>query len=57
MESGDRLEFPVSGTEYGQCAEGDQGKLSFQGKRYLGFERSAKMYLTDYEEPRYRRNY
>ena len=26
------------GTEYGQLAEGDTGKLSFQGTRYLGFE-------------------
>ncbi|MUG47489.1 DUF2500 domain-containing protein [Paenibacillus woosongensis] len=42
VESGDRLEFPVSGLEYGQCAEGDQGKLSFQGNRYLGFERLGK---------------
>ncbi len=37
--SGDRLELPVSGTEYGMLIEGDHGMLSFQGTRYLGFER------------------
>ncbi len=39
VESGDRMEFPISGREYGMLAEGDRGKLSFQGTRYLGFER------------------
>ena len=38
--SGDRLEFTVRDTEYGQLVEGDVGKLTFQGTRYLGFERS-----------------
>ncbi|MFD3257405.1 DUF2500 domain-containing protein [Paenibacillus lentus] len=58
VESGDRLEFPVSGQEYGQCVEGDQGKLSFQGNRYLGFERLAKSTLSIDEGYRdYRRNY
>lgn len=41
-ESGDRSEFKVSGKEFGLLAEGDMGKLSFQGTRYLGFERFAK---------------
>ncbi|MBW8347994.1 DUF2500 domain-containing protein [Bacillus sp. IITD106] len=40
FESGDRTEFKVSGTEYGQLAEGDTGILTFQGTRYLGFERN-----------------
>ena len=40
VESGDRMELQLSGTEYGQLAEGDTGKLSFQGTRYLGFERN-----------------
>lgn len=58
VESGDRLEFAVTGSEYGQCAEGDQGKLSFQGRRYLGFERLARSSLTiDEEYHDYRRNY
>ena len=39
FESGDRLEFHISGDEYGLLSEGDIGKLSFQGTRYLGFER------------------
>ena len=39
VESGDRMEFSVTGSEYGMLAEGDRGKLSFQGTRYLAFER------------------
>lgn len=39
VESGDRMELSVTGTEYGMLAEGDRGRLSFQGTRYLGFER------------------
>ena len=37
VESGDRLELPVSGREYGLLVEGDRGCLTFQGTRYLGF--------------------
>ena len=36
---GDRMELQVSGREYGMLAEGDIGKLTFQGTRYLSFER------------------
>lgn len=39
VESGDRMEFSVSGKEYGQIAEGDVGELTFQGTRYQGFTR------------------
>ena len=39
VDSGDRMEFHVTGQEYGMLIEGDQGMLSFQGTRYLGFER------------------
>ena len=39
VESGDRMEMKVSGSEYGLLAIGDSGRLSFQGTRYLGFER------------------
>ncbi len=39
FETGDRLELRVSGREYGMIAEGDRGKLTFQGSRYLDFER------------------
>ena len=40
FESGDRSEFHVSGKEYGLLSEDDNGVLSFQGTRYLGFERN-----------------
>lgn len=39
VESGDRMELSMSGNEFGLLIEGDQGKLTFQGTRYLGFER------------------
>lgn len=39
VESGDRMELALSGSEYGMLAEGDTGKLTFQGTRYLSFER------------------
>ena len=41
FDSGNRLEFSIEGTEYGMLAEGDRGKLTFQGTRYLGFERTV----------------
>ena len=40
VESGDRMELTVSGSDYGMLVEGDIGKLNFQGTRYLGFERN-----------------
>ena len=40
VESGDRMELTVNGSDYGMLVEGDIGKLSFQGTRYLGFERN-----------------
>ena len=40
VESGDRMELSLPGREYGLLAEGDTGKLSFQGTRFLGFERN-----------------
>lgn len=39
FESGDRLEFELEGKEYGLLAEGDVGKLTFKGSRFLAFER------------------
>lgn len=39
VDSGDRIELHVSGNEYGVLIEGDRGELTFQGTRYLGFER------------------
>ncbi len=43
VESGDRMEFSVSGREYGMLAEGDYGKLKFQGTRYLEFTRDTAL--------------
>lgn len=39
VESGDRIELKVSSNEYGMLVVKDNGKLKFQGTRYLGFER------------------
>lgn len=39
VESGDRIELRMTGHEYGMLVEGDEGRLTFQGTRYLGFER------------------
>lgn len=45
--SGDRIEFTVDGDEYGLCAEGDQGQLTFQGTRYMGFHRNPRSTTQD----------
>ena len=37
--SGDRLELRVPSHEYGLLVEGDVGTLTFQGTRYLSFNR------------------
>jgi hypothetical protein len=39
VESGDRMELHVAGHEFGMLIEGDCGMLTFQGTRYLRFER------------------
>lgn len=39
VESGDRMELSMDGRAYGMLAENDTGRLTFQGTRYLGFER------------------
>lgn len=41
VQSGDRMELCMSGNEYGLLVEGDYGMLSFQGTRYLGFDRQV----------------
>ena len=40
VESGDRMELQLPSHKYGLLIEGDKGKLTFQGTRYLGFERT-----------------
>ena len=39
VQSGDRMELSVPSSEFGLLIVGDEGVLSFQGTRYLGFER------------------
>ena len=40
VESGDRMELHMAGHQYGLLVEGDRGKLTFQGTRFLSFERT-----------------
>ena len=40
VESGDRMELKVQGFDFGMLVEGDGGRLTFQGTRFLGFERN-----------------
>ena len=40
FESGDRLELKLADSEAGLIVEGDKGKLTFQGTRFLSFQRS-----------------
>ena len=42
MENGDRMELKIPNREYGMLAEGDVGKLTFQGTRYKEFECNRK---------------
>ena len=39
VESGDRMELQIPAHEYGYIVEGDRGKLTFQGTRFISFER------------------
>lgn len=41
VQSGDRMEFQMDGSEYGMLVEGDEGSLTFQGTRYQGFVRRS----------------
>lgn len=43
VESGDRIELQVVGHEFGMLIEGDHGMLTFQGTRYLNFERKYEV--------------
>lgn len=40
FESKDRLELLVPRDKYGYIVEGDNGKLTFQGTRFIDFERA-----------------
>ena len=54
VESGDRMELHMSGPEYGLLIEGDEGYLTFQGSRYISFERTGTGYSasSSYSAPR-----
>lgn len=41
VPSGDRMELRMAGHQYGLIVEGDRGKLTFQGTRFLDFERGV----------------
>lgn len=40
VASGDRMELNVPHNQFGYLVEGDQGSLTFQGTRFLGFQRT-----------------
>ena len=40
FESGDRLELMIPYDQFGYLVEGDRGRLTFQGTRFLSFERT-----------------
>ena len=40
FESGDRLEMRIPNHQIGYLVEGDRGQLTFQGTRFLSFERT-----------------
>ena len=39
VASGDRMELEIQSNQFGYLVEGDRGKLTFQGTRFLDFER------------------
>lgn len=39
LDSGERLEFPVHGSDFGMLVEGDSGILTYQGTRFKEFSR------------------
>ena len=39
FESGDRMELMIPYNQFGYLVEGDKGKLTFQGTRFLSFDR------------------
>lgn len=40
LETGDRVELPVNGNQFGILFENDRGKLTWQGTRFKGFDRT-----------------
>jgi len=50
VASGDRMEFRILSDDYAMLAEGDVGSLTFQGKKFRGFERHYGWVLHGKEE-------
>lgn len=46
VESGDRIEFWVDSFQYSELIQDDCGILTFQGTRFIGFERDAYLSST-----------
>lgn len=42
VESGDRMEFQLEGEQAGLLVEGDEGKVTFQGTRFVSFVRKPR---------------
>lgn len=40
VDSGDRMELQIPVSEFGYIVEGDRGQLTFQGSRFLSFQRT-----------------
>lgn len=40
VASGDRMELPIPATDFGYIVEGDRGDLTFQGTRFISFQRT-----------------
>lgn len=43
LDSGERIEFSINGEESGMLVDGDKGEITFQGTRFLGFERKRSI--------------
>lgn len=50
VESGDKMELLLTASEFSELTEGDWGKLSFQGTRYLGFKKRILKEKADTDE-------
>lgn len=51
FDGGDRSELRLSGQEYGLLAEGDAGLLTFQGTRFVDFQRQGTAAAQGTAEP------
>lgn len=40
VDSGDRMELHIPVNEFGYIVEGDRGQLTFQGSRFISFQRT-----------------